>query len=132
MEAGLECRSDHILKKTCAISQKFLEIGEAKSVRCDDLDSLQKRNCPASHIENPRGSVTVNTNKPVTNRKKDEPKKLKPEEITQIQPQKLTLTLRSGSYLDSHYVFSFACCGNLCFVLFYVESFSLLRRAPDV
>lgn len=92
----LECSSDYILKQTCAISQKFLDVGEAKSVRCDDLESLKKRNCPPEYIENPRGSFTVVKNKPLTNRKKDEPKKVKPEEITQIQPQKLSLTLRSG------------------------------------
>lgn len=47
------------------------------------------------NIENPRGRVVVDKDKPVTNRK-NEPGKLKPEQITQIQPQKLTLTLRSG------------------------------------
>lgn len=49
-------------------------------------------------VENPRGSIAINKNKPVTNRKKDVAEKLKPEQITQIQPQKLTLTLRSGKY----------------------------------
>uniref|UniRef100_A0A665XE74 Integrin beta n=1 Tax=Echeneis naucrates TaxID=173247 RepID=A0A665XE74_ECHNA len=67
-----------------------------ESARCDDLESLKKRNCNVTKIENPRGHITVNKNKPVTNRKKDGAEKLKPEQITQIQPQKLTLTLRSG------------------------------------
>lgn len=40
----------------------------------------------------------MDKDKPVTNRK-NEPGKLKPEQITQIQPQKLTLTLRSGKEL---------------------------------
>uniref|UniRef100_A0A3Q3E3I2 Integrin beta n=1 Tax=Labrus bergylta TaxID=56723 RepID=A0A3Q3E3I2_9LABR len=67
---------------------------ESKSARCDDLESLKRRNC--AKIENPRGNLEINTNKPVTNRNKDVTEKLKPEQITQIQPQKLTLTLRSG------------------------------------
>uniref|UniRef100_A0A672JR49 Integrin beta n=1 Tax=Salarias fasciatus TaxID=181472 RepID=A0A672JR49_SALFA len=74
----------------------FLGEGEPKSARCDDLESLKKRQCGVDNIENPRGSVVVNRNNPVTIRKKDVAEKLKPEQITQIQPQKLTLTLRSG------------------------------------
>uniref|UniRef100_A0A8P4GN55 Integrin beta n=1 Tax=Dicentrarchus labrax TaxID=13489 RepID=A0A8P4GN55_DICLA len=74
----------------------FLTVGESKSARCDDLESLKKRNCDVAKIENPRGSISIDENKPVTNRKKDVAEKLKPEQITQIQPQKLTLTLRSG------------------------------------
>lgn len=46
-------------------------------------------------IENPRGEQKILKNKDVTNRKKGA-EDLKPEDITQIQPQKLTLTLRSG------------------------------------
>lgn len=72
-------------------------MGESKSARCDDLDSLKKRKCDMTKTENPRGSIVIDKNKPVTNRKKDG-EKLKPEQITQIQPQKLTLTLRSGKY----------------------------------
>lgn len=78
--------------------QSFLSEGESKSARCDDLESLKNRNCPTASIENPRGRVVIDKDKPVTNRK-DEPGKLKPEQITQIQPQKLTLTLRSGKQL---------------------------------
>uniref|UniRef100_H3CRB1 Integrin beta n=1 Tax=Tetraodon nigroviridis TaxID=99883 RepID=H3CRB1_TETNG len=77
----------------------FLGEGESKSARCDDLESLKNRNCQTVDIENPRGSVVVNKDKPVTNRK-NEPGELKPEQITQIQPQKLTLTLRSGEPLS--------------------------------
>uniref|UniRef100_A0A8P4KA38 Integrin beta n=1 Tax=Dicentrarchus labrax TaxID=13489 RepID=A0A8P4KA38_DICLA len=76
--------------------ETFLTVGESKSARCDDLESLKKRNCDVAKIENPRGSISIDENKPVTNRKKDVAEKLKPEQITQIQPQKLTLTLRSG------------------------------------
>lgn len=78
--------------------QNFLTVGESKSARCDDLESLKKRKCNEAKIENPRGSVTVNKDKPVTDRNKENNKKLTPEQITQIQPQKLTLTLRSGKY----------------------------------
>ncbi|KAK2896079.1 integrin beta-1-like isoform X1 [Channa argus] len=76
--------------------ENFLTVGESKSARCDDLESLRKRKCDVSKIENPRGSITIDKNKPVTNRKKDVAEKLKPEQITQIQPQKLTMNLRSG------------------------------------
>ncbi|KAL6103775.1 itgb1 [Pungitius sinensis] len=79
----------------CA-DEKFLTVGESKSARCDDLESLKKRGCSLTKIENPRGGIQINKNKPVTNRKKDVAEKLTPEQITQIQPQKLTLTLRSG------------------------------------
>ncbi|KAK5598982.1 Integrin beta-1 [Crenichthys baileyi] len=73
--------------------ENFLTVGAPKSARCDDLESLKDRKC--KQVENPRGSVTINTNTPVTVRK-DRSEKLKPEQITQIQPQKLTLRLRSG------------------------------------
>ncbi|XP_043111850.1 integrin beta-1b.2 isoform X2 [Puntigrus tetrazona] len=65
-----------------------------KPSRCDDRDSLEKAGCTPLGIENPRGTVTVDKNKPVTNRKVDGGQILN--EITQIQPQKLTLNLRSG------------------------------------
>lgn len=79
--------------------QDFLSVGESKSARCDDLESLKARKCAVTKIENPRGFTQIDLDKPVTNRKKDVAEKLKPEQITQIQPQKLTLTLRSGKYL---------------------------------
>ncbi|CAM4588860.1 unnamed protein product [Leuciscus chuanchicus] len=75
--------------------ESFLKQGEQKSTRCDEIDALIKKGCSNASIENPRGGVTVNKNKPVTNRTKDGVK-LKPDQITQIQPQKLTLDLRSG------------------------------------
>ncbi|XP_026061498.1 integrin beta-1-like isoform X3 [Carassius auratus] len=67
-----------------------------KHSRCDDRDSLEKVGCTPLGIENPRGTVTIDKNKPVTNRKVDGGQNLRPDEITQIQPQKLTLNLRSG------------------------------------
>nr|XP_020476993.1 integrin beta-1-like isoform X1 [Monopterus albus] len=74
----------------------FLKQGETVSTRCDELQSLMKRGCHATMIENPRGQQKFLSNKTVTNRKKGAEAKLKPEDITQIQPQKLSLTLRSG------------------------------------
>uniref|UniRef100_A0A8C6STN2 Integrin beta n=1 Tax=Neogobius melanostomus TaxID=47308 RepID=A0A8C6STN2_9GOBI len=82
--------------RSCFSLQSFLSVGEAKSARCDDLQALSERRCPPGKIENPRGSIQIDKDQPVTNRKKDSPEKLKPEQITQIQPQKLSLTLRSG------------------------------------
>ncbi|XP_064201735.1 integrin beta-1-like isoform X1 [Anguilla rostrata] len=73
----------------------FLKQGEPTSARCDELDSLKKKGCAVDSIENPRGSVTVNVNKNVTNRK-DKSEKVEPHDITQIQPQRITLNLRSG------------------------------------
>ncbi|XP_056277345.1 integrin beta-1-like isoform X2 [Pseudoliparis swirei] len=82
--------------ETCGwcTDENILTEGQSKSARCDDLESLKKRSCAT--IENPRGSINIDENKPVTNRNRDVAEKLKPEQITQIQPQKLTLTLRSG------------------------------------
>ncbi|XP_076156200.1 integrin beta-1-like [Alosa pseudoharengus] len=77
----------------------FLWQGRSTSARCDEVDSLIKRRCAAVNIENPRGSLQITQNKNVTNRKdKDMAEKLKPDEITQIQPQKLKLNLRSGDH----------------------------------
>uniref|UniRef100_A0A3Q2YLE6 Integrin beta n=1 Tax=Hippocampus comes TaxID=109280 RepID=A0A3Q2YLE6_HIPCM len=73
----------------------FLKQGETVSTRCDELQSLTNRGCRERLIENPRGEKRILRNKMVTNRRKGA-EKLKPEEITQIQPQKLSLTLRSG------------------------------------
>ncbi|GLD54997.1 integrin beta-1 isoform X2 [Lates japonicus] len=73
----------------------FLKQGETVSTRCDELQSLIKRGCAEAEIENPHGTHKIIKDKPVTNRSKGA-EKLKPEDITQIQPQKLSLTLRSG------------------------------------
>lgn len=78
----------------CCRPQDFLKQGETVSSRCDELQSLMKRGCGESMIENPHGSKTVITNKNVTVRKPGE--QLQPEQITQIQPQKVSVTLRPG------------------------------------
>lgn len=83
--------------KFCIVLQGFLKQGESKSTRCDEIEALIKKGCPQSNVENPRGAVNVIENKTVTNRKKDVAEKLKPDQITQIQPQKLTLNLRAGT-----------------------------------
>lgn len=75
------------------------------STRCDEVQSLVKRGCDVDMIESPRGDKKVLKNKDVTNRKKGG-EKLKPEEITQIKPQRLNLTLRSGEE-------AFVCSGAL-------------------
>ncbi|XP_039550997.1 integrin beta-1-like isoform X2 [Pimephales promelas] len=66
-----------------------------KPSRCDEKESLQKAGCSPLGIENPRGTVTIDKNKAVTNRKMEGGENLRPEDITQIQPQKFTLNLRS-------------------------------------
>ncbi|KAJ3611703.1 hypothetical protein NHX12_021717 [Muraenolepis orangiensis] len=76
--------------------QEFLQQGEAVSSRCDELQSLLARGCNATDIENPRGGQHVLENKKVTNRVKGADKLKQAENITQIQPQKLSLTLRAG------------------------------------
>uniref|UniRef100_A0A673JTP9 Integrin beta n=1 Tax=Sinocyclocheilus rhinocerous TaxID=307959 RepID=A0A673JTP9_9TELE len=75
--------------------EDFLKQGEQKSTRCDEIEALIKKGCSKASIEDPRGTVTVNKNQSLTDRTKDGVK-LKPDQITQIQPQKLTLDLRSG------------------------------------
>uniref|UniRef100_A0A673MIY7 Integrin beta n=1 Tax=Sinocyclocheilus rhinocerous TaxID=307959 RepID=A0A673MIY7_9TELE len=74
----------------------WCKVPDFKPSRCDDKESLEKAGCTALGIENPRGIVTIDKNKTVTNRKIDGEQNLRPDEITQIQPQKLTLHLRSG------------------------------------
>ncbi|XP_027306336.1 integrin beta-1 isoform X1 [Anas acuta] len=74
----------------------FLQEGEPTSARCDDLAALRSKGCPMEDIENPRGSKQVLEDREVTNRKIGAAEKLKPEAITQIQPQKLVLKLRVG------------------------------------
>uniref|UniRef100_A0A673C2V7 Integrin beta n=1 Tax=Sphaeramia orbicularis TaxID=375764 RepID=A0A673C2V7_9TELE len=73
----------------------FLKQGETVSTRCDELQSLKSRGCKDEMIANPRGEQKILKNKMVTNRRKGTDK-LRPEDITQIQPQKISLNLRSG------------------------------------
>ncbi len=88
------------------VLQDFLKQGEPTSARCDELESLRKRGCTAAKIENPHGSQKILKNKAVTNRKKGA-EKLRPEDITQIQPQKLSLNLRSGDNSQSEILVAF-------------------------
>ncbi|XP_062844060.1 integrin beta-1-like [Trichomycterus rosablanca] len=67
-----------------------------KYPRCDDIKALLEKGCPTTDVENPRGTIVIDKDKLVTNRKIDVAEKLKTSEITQIQPQKLTLNLRAG------------------------------------
>ncbi len=80
----------------CLFLQEFLKQGEQKSTRCDEIEALIRKGCSKASIEDPRGTVTINTNQSLTDRTKDGVK-LKPAQITQIQPQKITLDLRSGT-----------------------------------
>ncbi|KAJ1100027.1 hypothetical protein NDU88_005117 [Pleurodeles waltl] len=77
------------------INKDFLQ-GKPTSERCDDIATLKNKGCKESEIENPRGSQKMHDNKPLTNRSQDTAEKLKPEDIIQIQPQKMELKLRSG------------------------------------
>uniref|UniRef100_A0A670J515 Integrin beta n=1 Tax=Podarcis muralis TaxID=64176 RepID=A0A670J515_PODMU len=74
----------------------FLQEGESTSAQCDDLEVLKTKGCPPDEIENPRGSQAMPKNKEVTNRVKGAAENLKPEDITQIQPQQVQLKLRIG------------------------------------
>ncbi|XP_061550009.1 integrin beta-1-like [Phycodurus eques] len=71
------------------MDEYFLPAGKFNSARCDDLESLKARKCNVAKMENPRGSIVINKNKPFSTRNNDQ-------QVTQIQPQKLTLNLRSG------------------------------------
>ncbi|XP_013871600.1 integrin beta-1 [Austrofundulus limnaeus] len=79
------------VSETCGwcSDEKFLSVGESKSARCDVVNRLKERKCDPSKIENPRGRVVINEDKPVTGKKPAD-------KIIQIQPQKLTLNLRNG------------------------------------
>lgn len=92
---------DYTCLLTILAFQEFLKQGEPTSARCDELESLKKRGCSVLKIENPQGSLKILKDKPVTNRKKGG-EKLKPEDITQIQPQKLAVSLRSGVCFNSN------------------------------
>ncbi|XP_069770555.1 integrin beta-1-like [Narcine bancroftii] len=76
------------------IKSEFLQQGEPNSARCDDIQSLKDKGCGINEIENPKGSQRIDADKELTGRTSGE--KIKLEDITQIRPQKLTLTLRSG------------------------------------
>ncbi|XP_064410733.1 integrin beta-1 [Latimeria chalumnae] len=73
----------------------FLHQGEPTSARCDNSIALKIKGCPEEKIENPRGSKTILVDEEITSHIGTE-EKLKPEEIIQIQPQKLELNLRLG------------------------------------
>ncbi|XP_026565768.1 integrin beta-1 [Pseudonaja textilis] len=74
----------------------FLQEGESTAARCDDLEALKNKGCPPEEIENPRGTHILLKNKEVTNRIKGTAESLRPEDITQIQPQQVMLKLRKG------------------------------------
>nr|XP_055059275.1 integrin beta-1-like [Misgurnus anguillicaudatus] len=64
-----------------------------KPSRCNNKETLEKAGCTPLGIENPQGTLTIDKNKPVTFYP------LFLDEMTYIQPQKLTLNLRSGEPL---------------------------------
>ncbi len=80
---------------TLPVHQEFLKQGEPASTLWW-AGVAPKESCAAAKIENPHGGQRILKNKAVTNRKKGA-EKLRPEDITQIQPQKLSLSLRSGA-----------------------------------
>lgn len=97
------------------------------------MHSLIKRGCDDEMIENPHGKQKILKNKKVTHRKKGA-EKLKPEEITQIQPQKLSLTLRSGEDMFQWSIFfwSYSCLPFLDSNVFqgFLITVTLCRWAP--
>uniref|UniRef100_S4RGG6 Integrin beta n=1 Tax=Petromyzon marinus TaxID=7757 RepID=S4RGG6_PETMA len=70
----------------------FTGPGESNSARCDYADNLERRKCPPTSIESPTGKVKILKDKKLTNRSS----KLPAKDITQIAPQLIELTLRSG------------------------------------
>ncbi|CAN0386126.1 unnamed protein product [Lampetra planeri] len=75
----------------CTMSN-FTGVGESNSARCDYAENLKERKCDERHVESPRGQVHVLRNTPVS----DQGTKLPPENITQLAPQHVRLTLRAG------------------------------------
>uniref|UniRef100_A0A8C4QNL6 Integrin beta n=1 Tax=Eptatretus burgeri TaxID=7764 RepID=A0A8C4QNL6_EPTBU len=72
--------------------ENFTGPGELTSARCNFVENLLHR-CPQKYIESPHGQTVIAPARPLTADRRERPK---PEDITQIAPQKLTLTLRSG------------------------------------
>ncbi|XP_078279977.1 integrin beta-1-like [Rhinoraja longicauda] len=72
----------------------FLQPGELTAARCDDIEALKSRGCPMENIENPKGSLRMDINKPLTAQVNGVKTEL--EDTVQIAPQRLTLNLRSG------------------------------------
>ncbi|XP_078727030.1 integrin beta-1-like isoform X1 [Lampetra fluviatilis] len=70
----------------------FTGPGESNSARCDYADNLERRKCPPTSIESPTGKVKILKDKKLTDRSS----KLPAKDITQIAPQLIELTLRSG------------------------------------
>lgn len=97
---GSDCNkaSDHSCGECLQIGQHcgWCRQEDYKNSRCDEITALLTKGCLEKNVVNPRGWLSVIENKTVTNRKKDVSEKLKPSEITQIQPQKLEFNLRSG------------------------------------
>ncbi|XP_057713106.1 integrin beta-1-like isoform X1 [Corythoichthys intestinalis] len=60
-----------------------------QSTRCDVMSSLRARGCKEAQTVNPRGSVWIEENKLLSDGDAHQ-------QATQVQPQKLTLTLRTG------------------------------------
>ncbi|XP_038654204.1 LOW QUALITY PROTEIN: integrin beta-1-like [Scyliorhinus canicula] len=77
----------------CTLAE-FLRKGESPVTRCDDIESLKMRGCPVEAIENPKGSLRVESDRNLTDLASG--MKTNVEDLTQIQPQKLSLKLRSG------------------------------------
>ncbi|XP_078393745.1 integrin beta-1-like isoform X1 [Cetorhinus maximus] len=73
---------------------EFLRKGELTWSRCDNIKSLKKRGCGMEDIENPKGSLRVESDRNLTDFASG--KKINLEDLTQIRPQKITLKLRSG------------------------------------
>ncbi|XP_041099811.1 integrin beta-1-like isoform X1 [Polyodon spathula] len=74
--------------------EDFLQEGQVVSDRCGKIATLIDKGCPAHLIENPRGSKVLLLNNETTSRGRGQREKL--DEITQLQPQKLVLSLRIG------------------------------------
>ncbi|XP_043546548.1 integrin beta-1-like isoform X2 [Chiloscyllium plagiosum] len=73
---------------------EFLRHGVLPMARCDDIESLKRRGCPMEHIENPKGSVRIISDKNLTG--VENGKKVNSEDVSQIQTQKLIVKLRPG------------------------------------
>ncbi|XP_058869068.1 integrin beta-7-like [Acipenser ruthenus] len=87
-----ECIESH---PDCAWCKQlnFTKAGESDSSRCDSAESLRQRGCAGSEIQNPRNVLDINKDRQL--RQGEEVRG--GEEVVQLQPQGLTLTLRPGA-----------------------------------
>ncbi|KAI5621151.1 integrin beta-5 [Silurus asotus] len=91
--SATSCEECLLLHPSCAwCSQENFGRGRTFMSQCDLSQNLLKRGCKASFIENPRSISSILKNKPLSSKGSMSAQY----DVIQIQPQKISLTLRPG------------------------------------